>query len=248
METVPFAIVLASNASFDTFPDNKISNFTVKLAKPVNLEGQWTVAMTEIQYVRTWNTVSNDEAFFHLKKNSLQDAARGNFRGGCFNTIVDLLKPINRTIATMPHYPDTSLYYDEYQRCVILQSPEDTVKFTTHGRLLNIIGTVLQGPEQPDKSKADIYGGSYNFLVYSDIVEHQRVGDSYAPLLRAVQIKGENNAVVNIQYDKPNYVNVCKNHFDTVNVQIRDDQGRFIGFKYGKIWIRLHFTPLRANY
>ena len=84
--------------------------------------------------------------------------------------------------------------------------------------------------------------------MYSDIVEYQRVGDSYAPLLRTVQVKGNNNEVVDLHYDKPDYAPVCKNYFDTINIQIRDDQGEFIPFKYGKIWLRLHFTPLRAAY
>ena len=43
-----FAIELVSNASAQLVPDNLLSSFTNFLPEPLNLEGQWEIAISEI--------------------------------------------------------------------------------------------------------------------------------------------------------------------------------------------------------
>ena len=61
---------------------------------------------------------------------------------------------------------------------------------------------------------SDVHSGVTSFFVYSDIVEHQRVGDTHVPLLRVVQIgtrrAGEHITVSN---NSPHYVPVKTKHF-----------------------------------
>lgn len=54
-----FYIVLPSNSSMKYFPDNKTTCFTTELPEHMNLQGQWEVAISEIQF---------PTSFFHIKK------------------------------------------------------------------------------------------------------------------------------------------------------------------------------------
>lgn len=51
-------VTLISNASLDTYPDNVISEFTTKLAHPLTLIGEWTVALHSCSYHRNWLNVN----------------------------------------------------------------------------------------------------------------------------------------------------------------------------------------------
>lgn len=56
--TGPFYIVLPSNSSTNIYPNNTVTSFRVKLAHPLVLNGLWEVALSEIQYPRTWHNIS----------------------------------------------------------------------------------------------------------------------------------------------------------------------------------------------
>ena len=55
-----FYIVLPSNSSMQYFPENTTSHFVTKLPKEVQLHGDWTVALTEIQIPLTFLHLTND--------------------------------------------------------------------------------------------------------------------------------------------------------------------------------------------
>lgn len=89
----------------------------------------------------------------------------------------------------------------------------------------------------------DIRAGFYTLFVYTDIITHQLVGDSYVQLLRTVEISGKNNDIITRGYTRPDYIPVCSQHFDSVSISILTDQSRPVKFKYGKCVVRLHFRP-----
>ncbi len=49
-----FLVTLPSNSNMKTHPDNEPANYTVKLAGPINLTGDWEVALVSLQYTPTW--------------------------------------------------------------------------------------------------------------------------------------------------------------------------------------------------
>ena len=52
-----FYVTLPSNSSMDLYPQNKANHFTTKLHKPLKLDGDWDVGLSEISYPRTWYNV-----------------------------------------------------------------------------------------------------------------------------------------------------------------------------------------------
>ncbi|XP_063003606.1 growth hormone-releasing hormone receptor [Elgaria multicarinata webbii] len=97
---------------------------------------------------------------------------------------------------------------------------------------------VLPSEEKMEQEDPDTYppmeepmdvmteNGFNTLYVYTDIVEHQIVGDYYVPLLRCVPVSGKNNRCVTIGYDKPHYLPVIKDHIDTITIEIKNDQNK----------------------
>ena len=54
MSGTHFHLTLPSNATLDTFPDNKTTSYRVKLPQNIDLEGSWEVGLYSISYSNTW--------------------------------------------------------------------------------------------------------------------------------------------------------------------------------------------------
>lgn len=69
-------------------------------------------------------------------------------------------------------------------------------------------------------ASANIDNNMNHLYVYLDIVESQFVGDSFAPLLRTVNISGKKDETVLVNF-RPFYKTVCRTEFDTINVSVQ---------------------------
>ena len=55
-----FQITLPSNSSVNYYPKNKGNSYTTHLHSKINLEGQWDVALMDIQYAFTGQNIQKD--------------------------------------------------------------------------------------------------------------------------------------------------------------------------------------------
>ena len=53
-----FQLTLPSNASITFSPDNKPANYTTTVPSPISLEGEWEVALIDIQYPHNWMNIT----------------------------------------------------------------------------------------------------------------------------------------------------------------------------------------------
>jgi hypothetical protein len=83
-------------------------------------------------------------------------------------------------------------------------------------------------------------------LVYCDIIEPQLYADNSSPILRTVNIKSQKNENV-IFFDNPQYLNINRSRFNTINIELKDTQNNYIEFndKFSNIFISLHFKNKR---
>ena len=61
-----YHLILPSNSSSIFYPENAPANFTTKLRYPLALEGDWEVALVDIQYPHNWNTIDNKQSLMIL--------------------------------------------------------------------------------------------------------------------------------------------------------------------------------------
>ena len=91
-------------------------------------------------------------------------------------------------------------------------------------------------------------GGLHALYVYCNVLECVSVGDTMAPLLRIVAVKGSRGEMTYIQYDQPRYIPLQKKTFDSIEIDIRDDTGESIPFDSGKLIVTLHFRRAKNAY
>lgn len=143
--------------------------------------------------------------------------------------------------------------YNERNREVVLIVPAFIIVRISKqlSRILGIESTKkFYNSEKAFKSSfmCDIEGGLHAMYVYCDVLECVPVGDTVAPLLRIVEIKGEKGETVHIQYEKPRYIPLGKKHFDSIELDIRDDIGQNIPFDSGKLIATIHFRKQKEAY
>ena len=89
--------------------------------------------------------------------------------------------------------------------------------------------------------------GFDTIYVYTDVVESRIVGDSVAPLLRALPVGGSHGETVSDRFTNIHYVPLLYSHFKSIEIYIRDDTGRRVPFEYGRVTVTLHFRRRRTG-
>lgn len=252
MEENGFFVTLPSNSSADVYPNNKISCYVTKLAKPIELEGPWEVALSEVQYPHTWYMLKDKEmGLFFIDYTNNEDEKKisthaGHVGQNYYNTMEQLVKDINKYIKNVLAL-DVKLEYNLLSSKIRMVTNKNYT-FRTYGNLARILGlgnNNLTCAEPEACYPADIHAGFYNMFVYTDIIQYQRVGDSFVPLLRCVHISGKQHEIVSITYDHPHYVPVNKSLISDIVIEVKSDQNRLIPFLYGKFVVKLHFRPAK---
>ena len=104
------------------------------------------------------------------------------------------------------------------------------------------IGNTVKSPFKVDvdRVRRDLY-------VYSDVAEHQRVGDAVAPLLRHVVHTVGHREMVEVSFVNIHYVPLSKGYFESIEIQISDGTGEKISFEHGDTVCKLHFRRISSG-
>lgn len=239
MDDNGFYITLPSNTSVNLFPENTSSAFTVRLFKPLDLRGEWEVGLVEIQYPRTWYTINKPQIFRICGEPRGCDYV---LRAGYYDDLRQLLDAMNTAMtkqADTTH--DIRFFYDQTGK--IKFAAANVYSFSMGDELARLLGAPVDTPVRKVLYSPDITGGFNSLYVYTDIIEHQLVGDTAAPLLRCVPVQGKTHDFITIIYDEPHYVPINKHHIETIHIEIKSDQNQTVPFRYGKVIVRLHIRP-----
>jgi hypothetical protein len=133
-----FYLTLPSNSSLAYFPNNTVANFRVKLAETVVLLGQWEVALTEMHYPHTWNTLRRgvQQTFLYKIGNSPYQTIV--LKETQYSSIDQLTKALN---AGMPKEIQTKVKfnYNRSSRKVLIDVKHGTTVWFT-GELATVLG------------------------------------------------------------------------------------------------------------
>lgn len=136
-------------------------------------------------------------------------------------------------------------------KTVVIETSNKRPKFTET--------ETMQSDEQKDDTMEEIafiyafkqvslHGYINNLNIYCDLLKPVSVGDVDAPLLRTVAVSSNDRFGEFIQYE-PNtreYIPLLYPEFDTIEIDIKDDFNQTIDFKFGKVYLSLHFR--KVNY
>lgn len=254
-----FYITLPSNASMRVYPKNTMSHYITKLPQRLHLEGEWEVALVEIQIPQSWDNVdSSNDAFSITSWSKTEEGTvipetteTRKIHHGYYDTVDRLLKGMTQAMSEEERTNIVFNYNDNSRRasCTILKEnisigfspaladmlgffPVLSTTFVSNGEAVNVRG------EYP----ADISRGLYNVYVNTDVVVPQLVGDTYASLLQIIPVEvGQRGGLIFNRFHDPDYIPVKLNSFDTIEIHLTTDFGETIVFNLGKTYCKLHF-------
>ena len=259
-------IVLVSNASMDLYPDNRLSNFRVRLPQPLAFDPSYKVAITRISFTKSyfnydhrrgerkfWLILSDNRDRYEPDKESLSKCRiegyplSGYFTPATFVdminvTAVDLL--IAGTDQTM-QAPKYSLKngYLECRPGTFINAGGHEIKYELQFDPFTraLLGIENEGGEH--KRPVFLNQGWTDLYVYSDLVYPSIVGDQSCELMCIVDGQTEKNYgshCVEV-FEDPWYHPLAKTNFQDIHVYIRNDSGAAPNFKFGRVCLRLSF-------
>jgi hypothetical protein len=222
-ESNDFYLTLMSNSSFDQFPDNKTTNFTVSLPKTVRLVEGFSVALTELHFLNTFDNVTsnNNRVMVDVRYEDSsppttldrQPVKRFYYNAteGYYSNIFELIIALNREIKKYLSIKEDLLHYEEKTQKIFV--PEKSYNavlncFIPAKGNIAYFEILLEGylalqlgfdPEQciykkPARHTPNLsLGIPQESLIYCDIIEPQLYADSYAQVLRTIATGNSNS-------------------------------------------------------
>ena len=271
-----FTIELVSNASFNCYPNNSLSSFTNFLPEQIHLKGEWEVAISEISYPSLYQNVTEVKFTFVDGRESPEEKRKiqpMHVEPGLYPSIVDIVvamidKVRKRKGAQKYEYNGIYVSVDKITQKVAIHLPEDQSVFIIQSADLshnfgcdleqNQTGVIMKGkgPHYPQYSYDIIR--IHSLMIYSDIIEHNIVGDTKTPLLRCIPFisKVKNGDIIstgqymnyqsftNLQFKK-----LLKNSFHIIKIELRDTTGEKIPFvSVGITRVALLFRKISNNH
>jgi hypothetical protein len=87
----------------------------------------------------------------------------------------------------------------------------------------------------------DLHRGNHSMFVYCSVVSDSIVGDKRVPLLRSFPISDKKHGIASERFTRLQYIPVKSNHFDSIEVELRNEIGQLIPFNFGHSSCVLHF-------
>ena len=243
-----FYLTLPSNSSMEYFPANTLTNFKTKLAQPIELTGEWEVALSEFQYPRSWYNLRKglDSHIYH------RSGGEGYFLSsgvphGYYRSVKEFVSAVNKTLKTNVN-GDIWFTYNQLTRKMTVHV-KNKAKLFLSDRFASMVGFDEKELEIAKNTEAplpvDLEAGFHTMYLYTDIVEPQLVGDSKVSLLKVVKCSGEFGENVNVSFPNLQYVPVSVKSFETIEIDIKDDTQEKVPFEFGKVIVTLHFRQRR---
>ena len=230
------------------FPTNTLTNFKTKLAQPLELIGEWEVALSEFQYPRSWYNLRDLDNHIYVDSGGQGYPSVSIIPHGYYPTVKEFVSAVNKTLKTDAN-GDIWLMYNHLTRKMIAHV-RNKARLVLTGRFASMVGfDKKRGDDNKEYGSSvtvDLEAGFHAMYLYTDIVEPQLVGNSKVSLLKVVKCSGEFGDNVSVNFPNLQYVPVSVKSFETVEIDIKDDTQEKVPFESGKVIVTLHFRQRRS--
>jgi len=107
---------------------------------------------------------------------------------------------------------------------------------------LKIVSELIKG-EEDGFTCYDLNSGIHSLFVYCNLIDSVIVGNSFAPLLRAIPVQNLVTSVIRFTR-KPYFYPLASNNFQIIQTSIKDKTGKLIPFKFGETTLVLEFKKI----
>jgi len=239
MESDNFFLTLPSNSSMKFYPENTMANFTTRLPQELRLIGKWAIGLSDIYLpskiglpkfqfklkaiafgssnrdadTQTYTT----EAKFFPSSNDLISHLNSIYKmkpiqsEGVFKFYLNSINKVDITI------PQNYVLEMDYELQYILGFREESKFIQTNSEPYD---QVIRAVTEPIMTQL------YTLFIYTNICEHQIVGDSLVPLLDIISVTNNSKITQHYRFEKPRYVNLNNKNITDIAIHIMDDKGR----------------------
>lgn len=236
-----------------------MENYVTKLPHPIELSGDWEVALVQIVYTNSFynvvkgqNTISATfpDAFKNQSENStleMESVVIKEIPVGYYYSMDHLISVMNSNAMCNVFF--SCFNHNNLTGHVSLKTDENKppVDILLCPGLAGILGFDSDKPikgrgERP--SRLD-YNVPSEIFIYTDIADDTITGDTLCPLLYIMPVEntkfgGHTSKIFNA----PHYVPVKQRYFETIEIDIRTSRGEKAPFRFGSLTTKLHFRPL----
>ena len=134
---------------------------------------------------------------------------------------------------------------------IIVEKPKETI--------IHEKSPGMQSDQQANESEqvayiyafkqVSLHGYINNLNIYCNLVKPIAIGDIEAPLLRSVAVSPRDRFGEFVQYEPHmrEYVPLLYHEFENIEIDIKDDSDTTIDFKFGKVYLSLHFRKINST-
>ena len=89
----------------------------------------------------------------------------------------------------------------------------------------------------------DLNAGYYSLYLYCNLVRESFVGNTFAQLLREIEIpaNAQHGQQIVLTYTHPHYIPLAVNNFQIVYINIKNELNETVPFEFGRVIVKLHF-------
>lgn len=134
-----FYLTLPSNSSVNFYPGNTLTRFTTRLHDTVELNGEWEMGLSEIQFPRTWYNIPTGESWISFEGFEIDDVV--NVPQRVYDPrSMDTSPPIERVTVNMPagHYSTLAKVIDVLNVSIIAAFDKTIKEWVSVGITKNI--------------------------------------------------------------------------------------------------------------
>jgi len=242
-----FSLVLPSNSSPELFPENVISHFKVKVAKPINLSSDsWFVGLREISFPQSWSNVQH--GWIQIDYGDTGRIVKFQLKSGYYHNASVLLDQIHQVFVNGHVETKVTVYHDNITDRIMVRVVDEQLRICFSQQICNLLGFDT-GPDKKfdhgvhtGERMIDMMEGFSSLYVYSNLVQNRRVGDSLVPLLRHVPFDSSKRRKHHwVQFRHIEYLPIASCNTDVIEIDIRRDDGSRVSFETGKVVVTLHF-------
>jgi hypothetical protein len=257
-------ITLISNSekSRELYPSNTVARFKTHLFNEQILEGDWEIALTEVQWPISFFNVTKGEFSVDYNLNTqlppdkdgviktVKKAHLYSVPAGFYPDIQQILDKLNNIERLQEGLEFT---YDPSTRRVSLENKFNH-KFSFSKKLNVLLGYEPNQNHIPKglaNSPVDLYSAiPKQLFVYCNLVEPQLVGDGRMSLLRVVgmeDVSKYGNLFTQPYDDNRDYYPIMTNRFQTIEIDIKTFTDEPAPFRFGPSLVKVHLRPVSRN-
>ena len=110
--------------------------------------------------------------------------------------------------------------------------------------LTNMVYSLLNGEKWKSFRPVELHASFHTLYLYTNIVQHSFVGDSFSQLLRQIEIPQNSRwgEQIVLKYDEPHYIPLCTNIIEIIEIDFKNELGHTLPFEFGRTIVKLHLV------